>query len=416
MNRPWAVAVLLASIAVATARAEPVKLTVAYAFPGIMRPPLEEIAKRFMAQNNDIVIEFAAPATDYEDLTQRTLRAALTGDAPDVILHGYHRVRIAATRGGAVPLDNLAGKDLEAQGYPRPARALCEVDGRLYGLPFATSTQIVYYNADLVRRAGADPDRLPPTWPEIIALAKKIRALDAGVSSIFFDYKGAGNWGFLALVQSHGGRMMSDDERDIQLNGPAGMIALKLLSAFGDAGQVDMSRAQAQQAFSAGSIGIFVYTSSALTAIEKQVGGRFDIRTSTFPISAAGGTIPAGGACAMVFANADARKKAAWEFIKFAGGPVGQTLSVTMSGYMPNNTIAVERADLLGDFYKQKPNHMTSVRQLPVMSSFWTWPGENSIKIQDVIENHLVAVATRKTSPETAMEAMVRDVKALLPN
>src|SRR5262249_47889929 len=111
----------------------------------------------------------------------------------------------------------------------------------------------------------------------------------------------------------------------------------------------------------------------------------------------------------------EVKQKAAWEFIKFAGGPVGQTLTATMSGYMPNNTLAIERDELLGKFYRDHPNYMTSVRQLGVMSGFWAWPGENSIKIQDVIANHLVTVATLKTEPSAAMANIVRDVTPLLP-
>jgi multiple sugar transport system substrate-binding protein len=407
---------LCAVLAAGPAHAETTTLSVAYAFPGIMKAAVEEIARRFTAEHPDIAIEFPLPAADYEELTQKALIAAATGGGADIGLHGYHRVRLLADRNAAIPVDKFiaAENGWVARGYTHAAQVLCDASGKSFGLPFTTATQIVYYNVDVLRRAGGDPDHLPETWPQIIGLAKRIEALKSGATSLFFDYKGAGNWGFLGLVESAGGRMMTEDERDVTLDGPAGRGALELLRTFGEAGQVDMSRAQAQQAFSAGGLGILVYTSSALTAVEKQVAGRFEIRTGTFPITDPRGKIPAGGTCAMIFTKDAAKQRAAWEFIKFAAGPVGQTIMATGTGYMPNNTIAIERTDLLGDFYAQHPNYATSVRQLSVMTGFWTWPGPNSIKIQDVVENHLVEVATLKTAPDAAMAGIVRDIHELL--
>ena len=54
------------------------------------------------------------------------------------------------------------------------------VGGKQYGVGLAMSTPVIYYNADLVKRAGGDPDKFPTTWDGIIDLAKRIEALDGG--------------------------------------------------------------------------------------------------------------------------------------------------------------------------------------------------------------------------------------------
>ncbi len=52
-------------------------------------------------------------------------------------------------------------------------------DGRMMGMPFNSSTAIVFYNKDAFRRAGLNPDAPPATWADLRAAAARLRA--AGV-------------------------------------------------------------------------------------------------------------------------------------------------------------------------------------------------------------------------------------------
>jgi multiple sugar transport system substrate-binding protein len=37
----------------------------------------------------------------------------------------------------------------------------------MYGVPYVFSTPTLFYNADLFRQAGLDPDKPPTTWAEV---------------------------------------------------------------------------------------------------------------------------------------------------------------------------------------------------------------------------------------------------------
>ena len=58
-----------------------------------------------------------------------------------------------------------------------------DVAGNMLSFPFNASTPILYYNKDLFRAAGLDPEVAPKTWPELGAAAKRLRA--AGVACGF---------------------------------------------------------------------------------------------------------------------------------------------------------------------------------------------------------------------------------------
>jgi multiple sugar transport system substrate-binding protein len=405
---------LLATTAPADAKTV---LSVLYPYPYMNKELHEEIARRFTAANPDIEIKFQAPAEEYEDAVQKTLRAAITKSLPDVAYQGLNRIRVFSERDLVVPLDPFikAEAGWADMGYMPSMVSMGQIGDKTYGLPFSISTPILYVNMDLVRKAGGDPANFPKTWPEIAALGRRIQALGDNINGIYFEYTVTGNWMFQALVFSQGGRMMSADERQLAFGDAAGAHALDTLKQIGEAGMTDMPSAQAAQAFAAGKLGIYSTSTSRIVQMTKESAGRFEFRTLPFPVPASDGKLPAGGNVALMFTKDKAKQQAAWSYIKFATGPVGQTLMVNHTGYMPGNRIPVDDEAMLGKFYRDNPNHMTSIRQLPVITGWFAFPGEGALKITDVIKDHLQTVVTLKRPPADVLKAMTADVVALLP-
>jgi multiple sugar transport system substrate-binding protein len=88
---------------------------------------------------------------------------------------------------------------------------------------------------------------------------------------------------------------------------------------------------------------------------------------------------------------------------------------VNSTGYMPGNEIAVKTPDLLGAFYARSPNHLTSIQQLPLLTEWASFPGDNSLKIIEVIKHHIESLVTGKHTAEQIMPELVGDVSNLLP-
>src|SRR5947209_19584848 len=88
-----------------------------------------------------------------------------------------------AARGAIYPVFELMRDQSEAfapQAYlPAVAGYYADVDGNMLSFPFNASTPILYYNKDLFRAAGLDPEAAPKTWPEVGAAAKRLRAAGA---------------------------------------------------------------------------------------------------------------------------------------------------------------------------------------------------------------------------------------------
>jgi len=198
---------------------------------------------------------------------------------------------------------------------------------------------VLYVNADLLAKAGVDVSALPKTWPELLALGKTIEAkAGTAVTGLYYQWEQTGNWLFQSLVTSKSGRILKADGCSIAFDDANGMWALKTLEAFGRSGMPNLGIGQARQSFVAGNIAISADSSSYVAAAERQIGGRFQFKTVAFPLAVADGRLPA------VFAKDAERQKAAWKYVKFTTGPVGQTAMVNATGYMPGNEIARENA------------------------------------------------------------------------
>ncbi|AAX76488.1 hypothetical protein P053_01744 [Brucella abortus 01-4165] len=206
----------LAALAIVTGLASPAfadtTLNVHYPMPGFFKDVMADISKKFMEENPDIKINFVSPSATYEEGIQTIMRQAGTSEMPDITFTGLNRLRVLAERNIGVDMKPLIEKetDMEAQGFTDHLLSLARVGDRQVGLAFATSNPIMYYNADLLKAAGGDPDNPPTTWDEVIELGGKIKALGNGNEGIDFRWQGD-DWMFSALLFGAGGTILTED-------------------------------------------------------------------------------------------------------------------------------------------------------------------------------------------------------------
>ena len=408
--------VLCALIGLAATATHATNLQILYAFDRTTAQAHQEIKQRFEKENPGITVEFLAAAQNYEDASQNVIRSAMIGDLPDVTFQGLNLVRGLVDRDIAVPLDPFIARDGGADklGYDAGMLRAGGVNGKTFGIPFAVSTPIIYVNADLVRAAGVDIDAFPTRWEDIVALGKKIDDPARNIIGFYCQWDITGNWMFQSLLFANGGRMTSPDEKSIAFDEPPGMAALTTLELFAKAKMPNLPSSQARPAFIAGKIGILADSSSNLGAATRQIGKSFELRTLRFPLGAADGRLPAGGNLAVMLSKDPEKQAAAWKYIRFATGPVGQTIMARHTGYLPSNNIAIKTPELLGDFYKANAVFQASIAQVPLLTSWYAFPGPNAVKIIDVIKRHTEAVVTGKKTAAETMPAMTADVRRLM--
>lgn len=396
--------------------ADPVTIEVAYS-GGSYTEVLAESAKQFQATHPDIKIVYRAPVVEtYDQLLQSTLRSAVAGDLPDVSLEGNQNVGVLVDRKIPVELDSLiaAEKNWGKMGYGPGVQEVGRIGGKTYALAYAASVPTIYFNIDLLKRAGVDTAKLPTDWKGITEVARKVQGLGGGTIGGLFDYYSTGNWTLQALITSQGGNFLSQDGTDIGFDGPEGLRALKIIHDFGEAGTVDMTQAQMLQAFSAGNVGVFTYSSSFIVQIETQIAGKFEFRAAPWPILSAEAKLPTGGRTAMIYTTDPNKQKAAWEYVKFLTGPIGQSILVKGVGSVPVNELTVSDPSLLGSFYEAHPNQKVAFQAVPRLTKWATYPGSNPVKVSEIVRDHLRRVLIKHEDPATVLADIVKAIRPLL--
>jgi multiple sugar transport system substrate-binding protein len=402
----------------AIARAQATEISVHYSMPAIFKEAQDAVMAAFVAKHPEVKATYVNPTPTYEDGAQLLLRNAATNTMPDVSFQGLNRLRMFAERGIAQDLAPLLAKDGDPAklGYSKALLGLGFHAKVQCGLAFATSNPISYYNMDLLKKAGITDVALPASWDKVIENAKRIKALGDGNEGMFFRWPGD-DWMFSALLYGHGGRMLNEPETDVAFNGAEGLAALKLLDRMvKEGGMPNYAGTADLQAFAAGKLGQMYRTTAQVRSISNSVGTNFQLQTSLMPvIDAQKGRLPTGGAGGMITTKDARKQEAAWKFLKFATSAEGTTLMTKNTGYVPCNQIAIDDPAYLADFYKQNPLFQAATKQVHLMVPWYAFPGQNSVRVTQVMVDNLARIVEQKATPEQVLADMAVEVRKLIP-
>lgn len=397
--------VLSAGLALAASMATAeTEIRVHYAIPTIWTETQELLAEAFMEANPDITIVLDGPAENYGDGVQRILRESIAGTAPDVAYVGLNRWRILEDRGLTQPLDDFLPADPSAAGYTPALLSLGQFEGQQHALGTSASTMVLYVNPNLVEQAGGSMDDFPTDFDGIIELAAKIDALDENIEGVWI---GRHDWRFQALLGSHGGRPLTEDESDISFDSEEGIAAASLYSRFlNEGGMSTMSQDNARQSFPAGTLGMFFESSSLLNRFEEGSTGNFDLVVKGTPVVAEENVyFPTGGSAIAILTDDAEKQAAAWEYIAFVTGPEGQKIIVENTGYAPANSIVLEDESYLGDYYAANQNAIAGHAQVAAHAGPWyAYPGDEGVAVTDLIAAALVELTEGADVQQTISE------------
>jgi multiple sugar transport system substrate-binding protein len=104
--------------------------------------------------------------------------------------------------------------------YPGPW-ASATWEGKQYGIPFETNTLVLFYNVDMFKKAGLDPDKPPTTWEELNQYAEKLTKDGVYGLSVCAVASEEGTFQWLPFLQQNGGNVFN-------LDSPEAVEALQL--------------------------------------------------------------------------------------------------------------------------------------------------------------------------------------------
>lgn len=127
----------------------------------------DDLARAFEKTHPGITID--VDVMSWKDVDREVAEMVAKGEAPDLAQIGAYADHAAAGR--LYKVEELVHIPTQANFLPLLSRA-GEVDRAQYGMPFAASTRLLFYNKGLLDKAGAKP---PKTWDDIRNAAEKLK-------------------------------------------------------------------------------------------------------------------------------------------------------------------------------------------------------------------------------------------------
>jgi len=415
----------LAAAMVATPALAQTEIVWWHAMGGQLGETVNAIAEKFNASQSDYHITPVYKG-GYEDTLTATIAAFRAGEQPNIAqVFDAGAATIIGARGAVIPAEDLikeAGIEFNAGDYIDGVRYFyADSSGKMIGMPFNSSTPILYYNIEALKKAGVEP---PKTWEEFEQIAPKI--VDAG---------------YIPLSQSHTPWIWTENfhsRHNIQFatnnNGFDGAKGTKIL-VNNDAIKMHFRKVKEwldkgwyayygagwgdnQAPFENGKVAMWLGSSGSFGGLLKSADFPFSATYLPYWESVNPNPVATfiGGAALFALSGKPAEEnRATAEFFKFLSSPEIQLFWHESTGYVPITKAAYKLAQDQG-YYKEVPQAEIGIKQLSLASAEWNKGYRLGfyVQIRDVMTREYGRIFAGETDVDTAFAIIEEEGNKLL--
>ena len=148
---------------------------------------IQDRADEFNKANPGLKVVPAFKGNDNE-LISATILAARQGNPPAISQIFEGGSQLALDSGVFQPVSSI--KNVDFSDYIKPVINFYTINGKVNSLPFNSSSPVLYYNKDLMQKAGLDPNQPPATFGALLDDCKKIQAANIGATCFGMSING----------------------------------------------------------------------------------------------------------------------------------------------------------------------------------------------------------------------------------
>lgn len=297
------------------------------------------------------------------------------------------------------------------------------IDGELYSMPFNTSNAILYYNKDMFRAAGLDPEQPPTTYEEFREYAE---LMTSGSNYGFGNY--VYGWYFEQLLAAqnaeyvNNGNGRSSPATEATFNNEAGVRILQWFrDMLEDGSYLDTGRDgnALRAAFVGGNVGMRFGSTGGFASTLEDIDGRFELGAAFLPVPAEierGGVVIGGGSIWMSKGHSEEEMEGAWLFLKHLTAPESTAYWHVNTGYFPIDRRANELEEVKR-LHAEFPQFRVAIDQLEAsVTSTATQGAVIGVfpEAREAIEEAMEQVLLGRMMPQRALDEAAEEVSAAI--
>lgn len=384
---------------------EAVTLTFWNGFTGPDRPAYEDLVKQFTEKHPNIKINM--DISPWDTMLAKLPTSLATGKGPDIAAFDSALLPQYAKSNLILPLDDLYANGIDQKAMAKSLVAAMKYNDKFYAVPANFATLLMYYNKDLFKAAGLDPEKPPQTWDEwkdAILKTTKTNGSDKQYGLVLADHATIPMWPI--LIWGNGGNVVSEDGKKSMLNDAKTIEALKIWSDLvvnKGISPLNLTGGDADKVFGSGKAAMEING-------PWMAGGLSGIHYGLAPVPAGpAGKVTLANSVAMVAGKGTKNKDAVYEFMKFWSSADAQAYLSSKSGFPPSRTDLADNSLL-----KANPN-VGKFAAVAGDSKFYLPGLEQYAKIDsDIFVPAIQAITNKKSTVEDTLADASKKLDALL--
>ncbi|WP_336822354.1 ABC transporter substrate-binding protein [Sporosarcina sp. USHLN248] len=339
-----------------------------HAMSGSGQESIDEIVKGFNESQDKYQVN-AEFQGSYEESLTKLRGVGGTKDAPAITQVFEVGTKYMIDSGYIEPMQSFIDKDnYDLSQLEENILNYYRVDGKLYSMPFNSSTPVMIYNKDAFKEAGLDPEKAPETFSEVIDAAAKLKTDEMyGFSMLTYG------WFFEQLVATQGGLYVNEDNgrsgdaTEALFNGPEGLNVFRFLDTMNKAGtfgNFGTNWDDIRSAFATGKVAMYMDSSAGVAGAINNA--PFEVGVAYIPHAdevQRNGVVIGGASLWMSKGIAEEEQEAAWEFMKYLTTPEVQAKWHLDTGYFAINPKAYDE-EIVKEKWAEYPQYKVTVDQL----------------------------------------------------
>jgi sn-glycerol 3-phosphate transport system substrate-binding protein len=380
---------------------------------------IDQLATDFTKENPTIKVT-PIYAGSYQETIVKALTANKAGTPPVTSVLLSTDMFTLIDEDAIVPIDNFVKTDDDRKWLGSFYKAFMlnsQTGGKTWGVPFQRSTVVQYWNKELFKEAGLDPNKPPQTWKELVEVGKKLTKSDASGKVTQFGVQipssGFPYWLFQGLTTQNGAILANEAGTQVKFDDPKVIEAVQFW--------VDLSKTHkihptgivewgtTPKDFFEKKVAMMWTTTGNLTNVRNNA--KFDFGVGMLPANARLGSPTGGGNFYIFKKSTPAQQEASFKFIKWITQPKHAAEWSIATGYVAVSPAAYETPELKKYVAEFAPAAVARDQLPHAVAELSTHDNQ---RVTKAFNDGLQAALTGTKTAEQAMKDAQREAERLL--
>ncbi|GBQ03450.1 sugar ABC transporter substrate-binding protein [Streptomyces spongiicola] len=364
----------------------------------------KKLAEGFTKLHPDVKVNYVN--VPFGEVQNKFKNAAQSGSgAPDVIRSEVAWTPEFADLGYLAPLDGTPALKDDKDFLPQAAASTKYAD-KTYAVPQVIDSMGIFYNKKIFQEAGVQP---PASIAELKTVSEKIKD-KTGKTGLYL--RGDDAYWFLSFLYGEGGNLVDAEKKQITVDNPAGVKAMKVVKDLVDSGAAKTDATDGwnnmQTAFKDGKVAMMINGPWAVTDTYagKEFADRSNLGIVPVPAGSDGQGAPQGGHNLAVYAGSKSLD-ASYAFVEYMTSAESQTTVAKDLSLLPTRSSVYDKPTVSGNetvaFFKPVVDKAVERPWIPEAGSLFA-----------PLVTEYTKVLTGQTTPEKGAKAVGDAYRKLL--